>query len=235
VALKFAVDTQMITARPRVWRPPQARPRSQQGEDFHLSRAQARVLIDAAEDWLPHLWLWLVVALGTAGRPLHILQLEWDRVDFLRRDINLDDPKRDRRAKGRARVPMNQEVYDALIEAKRHAGKSGFVVEWNGGPVKSIKKSLAELCRRTGIKCSPYVLRHTAAVWMAEAGVPMEEIAQYMGHNDPRITYRIYARFRPTHLQRAAQALQVVRGSPGTDVPAERNVVRTVVQNGQPA
>jgi len=60
-------------------------------------------------------------------------------------------------------------------------------------------------------------------VWMAEAGVPMAEIAQYMGHSDPKITYRIYARYSPTYLQRAANALQVVRGSAGTSVPALRN------------
>jgi integrase len=220
-ALKFAVDTKQLSSRPRIWRPPQPRPRSHV-EEFHLSRAEAKVLIDGAEDWA-HLRLWIILALGTAGRPLHILQLEWDRVDFHKRSLNLDDPKRDRTQKGRARVPMNQEVYDALVEAKRHAGSSGYVVEFNGKPVQSIKKSLAHLSSRVGVKASPYTLRHTAAVWMAEAGVPMAEIAQYMGHSDPKITYRIYARYSPTYLQRAANALQVVRGSAGTSVPALRN------------
>lgn len=235
VALKFAVDMELIPARPRIWRPPQARPRSQQIDDYHLSRSEVSILlVEAREQW-PHLWLWMKVALATAGRPLHILQLEWERVDFHKRFINLDDPKRDRTTKGRARVPMNQEVMDALLEAKRHAGSSGYVIEFNGKPIKSIKKGLRELCKRTGIKASPYVFRHTAAVWMAEAGIPMEEIAQYMGHTNPLITYKTYARFSPTHLQRAAKALQVVRGSDGTDVPAKRNTARTDALGGHSA
>jgi integrase len=52
------------------------------------------------------------------------------------------------------------------------------------------------------------VLRHTAAVWMAEAGIPMAEIAQYLGHSDDRITSRVYARYGPDHLRKAAAAIR---------------------------
>ncbi len=58
------------------------------------------------------------------------------------------------------------------------------------------------------VDVSPHVLRHTAAVWMAEAGVTMPEIAAYLGHADSRITERIYAKFSPEYLRRAARALQ---------------------------
>ena len=187
VALNFAVDNQLIPAKPRVWRPPQPRPRSSV-EDYHLTRPQAERLIKSAAG-TPHLKLWIVLALATAGRPLHILQLTWDRVDFHKGTINLDDPDRDRTAKGRARVPMNEEAREALLEARRHA-TSSYVIEFNGKPLKRIKGALERACKRAKVKASPYVLRHTAGVWMAEAGVPMEEIAQYMGHTDPKITYR---------------------------------------------
>jgi integrase len=43
---------------------------------------------------------------------------------------------------------------------------------------------------------------------MAEAGVPMAEIAQYLGHNNPAITYRVYARYSPTYLRGAANAVE---------------------------
>jgi integrase len=42
---------------------------------------------------------------------------------------------------------------------------------------------------------------------MAEGGVPMEEIAQYLRHEDVRTTYRVYVCFSPDHLQDAARAL----------------------------
>lgn len=48
-----------------------------------------------------------------------------------------------------------------------------------------------------------------AAVWMAEAGVSMDEIASYLGHSDPRLTYRVYAKFSPAYLAKAASALDL--------------------------
>ena len=49
--------------------------------------------------------------------------------------------------------------------------------------------------------------RHSAAVWRAEAGVPMMQIAQFLGHTDSRITERTYARFAPEFLALAAESL----------------------------
>ena len=57
------------------------------------------------------------------------------------------------------------------------------------------------------MKATPHMLRHSAAVWMAEAGQPMHVIAQYLGHTDSRITQRVYARFSPTLLRGASEAL----------------------------
>jgi len=42
---------------------------------------------------------------------------------------------------------------------------------------------------------------------MAEAGITMDEIAQYLGHSDVRITASTYARYSPEHLRKAARAL----------------------------
>jgi hypothetical protein len=43
---------------------------------------------------------------------------------------------------------------------------------------------------------------------MAEAGIPMEEIAQYLGHGDVEVTRRVYARFSLDYLRGAATALE---------------------------
>ena len=55
---------------------------------------------------------------------------------------------------------------------------------------------------------SPHMMRHSAAVHMAEAGVPMDEIAQYLGHTNARVTREVYARFSPDYLRNAAAALE---------------------------
>jgi integrase len=36
----------------------------------------------------------------------------------------------------------------------------------------------------------------------------MAEIAQYLGHSSESVTFRTYARFSPSYLQRAAVALE---------------------------
>jgi len=37
----------------------------------------------------------------------------------------------------------------------------------------------------------------------------MAMVAQYLGHSDDRITQRVYARFAPSHMQDAADALNL--------------------------
>jgi site-specific recombinase XerD len=55
---------------------------------------------------------------------------------------------------------------------------------------------------------SPHVLRHSAAVHMAEDDVSMEKIAQFLGHSNVNTTRKIYARFSPSYLKDAAAALE---------------------------
>jgi len=42
---------------------------------------------------------------------------------------------------------------------------------------------------------------------MAEAGVSMSEISQYLGHSNTRVTESVYARYSPDYLKGAAKAL----------------------------
>ena len=105
-------------------------------------------------------------------------------------------------------MPMNRTVKAALLEAKAGA-LSDFVIEWAGKKVASVKKGLRATAKRAGVgHVSPHMLRHSAAVHMAEAAIPMEEIAQFLGHDDVETTRRVYARFSPTYLAKAASALE---------------------------
>lgn len=164
------------------------------------------LLLGAAS--MPHVKLFIRLALSTAGRASALLELTWDRVDVSARRIDLRDPDRPRTRKGRAMVPINDSLLEALVKA-REGATSQYVIEWGGERVLSVKKEVGAAARRAGLKCSPHVLRHTAAVWMAEDGVPMEQIAQYLGHNDSRTTERVYARFSPDYLSAAARSLNL--------------------------
>jgi integrase len=201
-AMRFArVRRQWITVEPYIPLPQKPPPK-----DHHLTRDEARRLVAACSAF--HIRLFVVLALSTAARVGALLDLTWDRVDFVRRKIVLANPERAATPKGRAIVPMNDMAFQALEEAHQ-AAITGHVIEWAGKRVASIKKGVARASDRAGLDASPHVLRHTAAVWMAEAGVPMEEISQYLGHRDVATTRRIYARFSPDYLRHAARALEL--------------------------
>jgi integrase len=202
-AMGFGKREKLYTGdRPEITRPPAGRPRER-----WLTHEEADRLIKGAV--AVHIKLFVQLSLTSAGRPSHILQLTWDRVDMVGRALDLDDPERDETRKGRARVPVNDDAYAAL-QVARELASTQWVIEYNGGPVLRVNKGIQEAARRARLKgISPYVLRHTAGVWMAQAGVPMPQIAQYMGHTSTAVTERVYARFHPDYLRQAADALRL--------------------------
>jgi integrase len=80
-------------------------------------------------------------------------------------------------------------------------------VERGGERVSSLKKAFQAASKRSTVRATPYTLRHTGAVWAAEAGVSMAELAQFMGHDDDRTTQKHYARYSPDHLRGVANAI----------------------------
>jgi integrase len=191
--VNWAAKAQIITAAPHVWTPAAAPAR-----DRHLTRAEVEQLLNAAE--LPHVRLFIILAIATAARMQAILGLTWDRTDFRRGLINLRDRDLVETSKGRAIVPMNDSARAALLEAKAGA-QSDYVVEWAGKRVGSVKKGLGSALVKAGIRTKgdgAHLLRHSAAVWMAEDNVPMSEISQYLGHSSTALTERIYARYPRT-------------------------------------
>lgn len=202
--VNWAAKAKLIEHAPHIWLPsfPAAR-------DRHLVRDEIEKLLGAAD--LPHIRLFIILAIATAARRTAILELKWNRVDFERGLIHLQDPTRQRTNKGRAIVPMNDSARAALVEAKAGA-ISDYVIEWAGGPVKSVRRSLDTALNRAGLKTKQdgaHLLRHSAAVLMAEAGIPMSEISQYLGHSSTAVTEKIYARYSPHYLAKAAATLNL--------------------------
>lgn len=190
-------------AAPRIERPAKPAPRER-----YLTRSEVERLLSAP--MAPHVKLAILLMLSTAGRVGAILELTWDRVDFERGQINLRTAETGPR-KGRAIVPMNLGLRSALLDAKK-AALTDFVIEWAGSQVKSIKTGFAAAVKTAGLThLSPHVLRHTAAVHLAEAGVPMSRISQYLGHSSTAVTERVYARFAPEHLRQEAEILDFTR------------------------
>ncbi|MBB3385515.1 MULTISPECIES: site-specific integrase [unclassified Rhizobium] len=192
----------LIARAPHIERPAKPDPK-----DGYLKRDEVGKMIEGAK--VPHIRLAIMLMIGTGARNAAALELTWDRVDFERRLINLRNPFDRAPRKGRATVPMNETLMRELKLAKQ-AALSPYVIEWAGVQVKSIKKGLKAAAKAAKISdVSPHMLRHSAAVWLAEDGHSMTRIAQFLGHSNSRITEKVYARYSPEHLRDLADTLDL--------------------------
>jgi integrase len=183
------------------WDIPSAPP----SRDRWLTRGEFEKLIEAA-NITPHLKSFIHLAIATGARSEALLELTWGQVYFDRRQIWLGNKPG---GKGRATVPMTDTLV-AVLTASKKTALTNYVVEYAGEKITSIKKAFGRAVIRAGLtNVHPHDMRHTAAVWMASEGIPMTQIAQYLGHRDSRVTERVYARFAPDHLRNAAAALEV--------------------------
>jgi integrase len=75
----------------------------------------------------------------------------------------------------------------------RHA-----VVEWNGKPVASVRKSFAAAVRAAGIDrhITPHICRHTAATWAMQQGSDIWDAAGFLGMSQ-ELLERVYGHHHP--------------------------------------
>jgi integrase len=81
-------------------------------------------------------------------------------------------------------------------------------VEWHGSPVKSVKtgfRHAVALAKLWG-KVTPHTLRHTAATWLMQAGVPIWQAAGYLGMS-AQVLERTYGHQHPDYMRVAAEAI----------------------------
>jgi integrase len=72
------------------------------------------------------------------------------------------------------------------------------VVEWNGKPIASVRKSFAAAARAAKIDrhITPHICRHTAATWAMQQGSDIWEAAGYLGMS-PELLERVYGHHHP--------------------------------------
>lgn len=204
---QWAFDHNMIPHPPKVWLPQAGNKR-----DRVLTPVEAQALIAGASAGDPHVYLFVVLAFSTGGRHTAILDLEWKRIDFDRRTIDLEidippNPMSKAWKKGRAEVVMGRLAYEALTTAK--AGRrTAHVVEHGGKRLLTVRDGFRNACERAGLgwyvehpttgekvfktDVTPHTIRHTVASWADDGNVDLKSIAQTLGHADERTTRMIY-------------------------------------------
>ena len=204
-ALNWAEDNNVIAKAPKVWVPRKPDPK-----DRVLSLAEFMQLLGACT--MPHLRLFVIIAITTGARSEAICQLAWSQVDFEAGTIDFREkpqinPLTKRARKARAKAPMTTEARASLLDA--YEGRlTDNVIEWDGAPVKKIRKAYAAAVVRAGLEgVTPHTLRHTVATWLDEGGVPMERISKLLGHRHVDTTRLIYSKPSVETLRSAAELI----------------------------
>jgi integrase len=175
-----------------------------------LTKDEGRALVAACRDY--NLKLFVVLTLMTAAPPLAVVDLRWGQLDLDRRVITFESSA-DRRSLPFARI--NDELFGYLQAAQtllRHRAPAeqfdDRVLKFRGKTLASVRLRFKHACHKAGLPdASLAILRHTSAVWMAEAGIPLEDIALVLGE-EQRTVERRYGQFAPGFMVAAANALK---------------------------
>lgn len=185
-------------------------PATPPGREYWITRTEAaRLLRETRRDSRArlHLPLYTLIALYTGQRRGAILDLTWQQVDLDVGRIDFNPPGRMQTKKRRPRIPIPRSLLAALRRAHRRAS-SKYVIAYRGQQVADVKTGFNSAAARAGIPdCTSHILRHSCATWMAQRGVPLREIAGYLGHSEQRTT-ELYGHHHPSYMSNAKVALE---------------------------
>jgi integrase len=167
---------------------------------------------------LRHLCRALLLGLYTGSRPGVCLTASWERGEG-RSWIDLDGARFHRLAEGAVETDKRQppvKIAPRLLQHLkrwRRADKGrGYVIRFgkHGGkePIGSLKTALAKACDLAGLEgnVTAYALRHTAASWLVNKGIPTRKIADFLGTSEEMII-RHYGHLAPNYQDEAADAI----------------------------
>jgi integrase len=97
---------------------------------------------------------------------------------------------------------------------KERAIAASHFVEHNGEPVTSVTKGFAHAVELAGLegKVTPHTLRHTAATWLMQHGVPIWEAAGFLGMSE-KVLRDTYGHHHPDYQQAALSGFRPKRTS----------------------
>jgi len=215
-ALNWARKNQLVDSVPFIADvPAREKPRSRERV---LSMEEVARIIDACVG-VPereHVLRYVVIAIGTIGRPDAILELRDHNIDLERGFIDPNHPGRVHDRKRRAIVPLSRFVRPWVQDRGKLIKYRAPIAEKNRteeGPTHfekdtaSIKTAWNSICEELGIEgATPKTLRHTMLTWLAYRGVPKEQRVMIAGHL-PTDTTSKYEHLTPDYLGEAMRAI----------------------------
>lgn len=145
---------------------------------------------------------------STGARVGGVAGLMWE-------DISLETERATVREKGKGGKGKSRTVYfkkktaEALAKWKEISGVSNgpvFPSQRGGGLSEAgVYQVLERLAKQAGVvgRWNPHSFRHAHAIDLLEHGASLAHVSQILGHKDPQITIRFYARFADKELKEA--------------------------------
>ena len=209
-------------------------PRVKRHEITPLTAAQARALLDAAQD--ARLEALYALALSTGMRLGELLGLRWQDVALdagilkvehtllrLRDGLQLTEPKT---ARSRRRIALTPQAVDALRQhrARQAAERLHLGAAWEdhdlvfaneiGKPIEAgnlLRRSFWPLLAKARLqRIRFHDLRHTAATLMLQQGVHPKVVSELLGHSSIGLTLDVYSHVIPDMQQHAVAVMHAL-------------------------
>lgn len=212
---RFAVDEEIIDRgqEPIIKLPPNGAPR----ERVLDHKAELPALMRAADSSKTpfHVRLNCELSIRTGQRQGAIADLQWSKhIDFENRVILFRETEcaEDRSKKRRTNIPMDDELYALLLDAKERA-ESDYVIEWRGKKVKNAYVGMKALYKRAGIEnLHRHDLRRTAATYVHRGTEgDMKAAASFIGDTE-QMAQKHYVQQSAETLLRPVGAIASVLG-----------------------
>ncbi len=166
-----------------------------------------------------HVARFMLVALYTGTRSSAVCGAA-TRPAIGRGHVDLESGLFYRRAPGARETKKRQPTIrlpDRLLAHMRRWERLGIartsVVEFGGGPVKSVRKAFAKAAEDAGLEgVTPHVLRHTAVTWAMQNGADPYDAADFFGIT-LEVLMRVYGHHHPDHQRGVGEALTRRTGS----------------------
>ncbi|MEU0845696.1 tyrosine-type recombinase/integrase [Streptomyces sp. NPDC005962] len=134
-----------------------------------------------------------------------------EQIDGIRRVVA---PLKHREVGDFREVPMPQKVRESIMlyEGKKGSSLDGYLLRsqrsdhWGHS---TMQYRWEQARKRAGIsrKLSPYAMRHYFASNCLARGIPITDVAEWMGHGNIHLTFKIYRHLMPASMGRAAKIL----------------------------
>ena len=200
----FGMEMELISKSPMKGR----KKAKEQPRDVQIGIDDLKRIMDQAE---PHI-RWAMEAcfnLGTRPGPSELFALRWEHVDFDAGAVRIYATK----TKTFRTVPVTAAFLTRLREM-RNKSQSGFIVEYEGKPLTTIRRSFNTACEKAGITVDVrmYDLRHLFATTMLANGADLAAVSKLMGHSTVKMTADVYYHYLEGEKEKAVGKLPSLVG-----------------------